>query len=411
MAVQLPVEVQGIAAAVLVYSFISEIAGFLLVWLVWVHRERTSYVACIAYFTLLSTTASIIQQFHVYVDWNSVITAQFHHTREHAGSPELVIANSSIGMDLVLFYIQYCCYNIEATLVLFWAFTLTQSVYGWSAKPHLRRTFKIMNRAGKVVSVVLPIILISLLQVGYIRRTFFGFLLVADILLIMSLAGGSGCCIAILYKYIRSRRQFKGWSVGYGKNSTGASMQASQTKGQRPPQQSRGIYDRWLLVRFTIAFVVLGVFEITNILFQLLARRNANIDALADKPDLSAARAQSTTVLFLPGVSPSLLAFIVFGTTKPFREFMYRTFIPKRFQRAPPEHSSKARLPYSSQASHAPSSLSRHQSIHVSSKAQEVDIRLANLDMSRTRPAQPDTMEDEWPILAAPTPRHGDNNV
>ena len=42
MGSQLPPEARGVAAAVLTFSFISEFAGLLLIWLVWTHRERTS---------------------------------------------------------------------------------------------------------------------------------------------------------------------------------------------------------------------------------------------------------------------------------------------------------------------------------------------------------------------------------
>lgn len=99
--VQLPAEARGTAAAVLAFSLISEVAGLLLIWLVWTHRERTSCefvpctptcppqplalythphtspyiyltnnhtkdVALIAYFTWIATTASVIQQIHLY---------------------------------------------------------------------------------------------------------------------------------------------------------------------------------------------------------------------------------------------------------------------------------------------------------------------------------------------------------
>ncbi|KAI1339145.1 hypothetical protein F5Y15DRAFT_416455 [Xylariaceae sp. FL0016] len=399
MGFDIPDEVYGVAAGVLVYSFICEIAGALLVWLVWSHRERTSYVAWIAYFTLLSTTASIIQQFHVYTNWTKVVTKQFQHAKLNAGNPELVIANSSRGADLVLFYIQYCCYNIEATFVVFWAFSLTQSVYGWSAKPHLRRTFKYINRAGKGISVILPIIMISLLQTSAVQRTFTGFLIVADILLIISLACGCGFVLAILAKYVQSRRQFKSWSIGYGKGSGSSDVEAPESGGG-PSSRSKGIYDRWLMVRFTLGFIFLGAFELTNVLFQLAGRENTTIDALSDKPDLSASRATSTAVLFLPGVTPPLLAFLVFGTTTPFRKSMYQTFLPRRFQCEP---TSSRRVPnprYASQDSKTGGLPSRNASMH-GAKAREADISLSELKIARAQRTIPHDFEDEWPILKA----------
>ena len=134
---------------VLIFSFISEFAGLLLIWLIWTHREKTSCkphicdmkvpvlhrfpltfvcpkdVAWIAYFTWIATTTSIIQQIHLYtygffhsikhhIDsqlpmyrrWEDVMTTQFHHTVATAPSAELIVSSSTTGMDLVLFYIR-----------------------------------------------------------------------------------------------------------------------------------------------------------------------------------------------------------------------------------------------------------------------------------------------------------------
>ncbi|KAI0484655.1 hypothetical protein GGR56DRAFT_35051 [Xylariaceae sp. FL0804] len=395
MAFGIPVEAQGTAAGVLIYSFLCTLCGALLVWLVWSHHERTSYVAYIAYFTVLSSVASLVQQFHVYVDWSSIMAEQLRHAKANVGNPELVIANSSTGMDLVLFYIQYCCYNIEATFVLFWAFSLTQSVYGWSSKPHLRRLFMYINTSGKVISVVLPIIMISLLQLDSVQRTFFGFLLVADILLIISLAGGCCFVLAILGKYVQSRRQFKSWSVDYGKRG---GLESGQNSNGPPQPKSQGIYDRWLLVRFTLGFILLGTFEITNVLFQLAGRQNSTHDAKLMHPDVSAARARSSAVLFLPGVTPPLLAFAVFGTTKPFRLHMYRTFVPKRFQREPEPAAKQPSSTYASHDSKAYGSGPRPFS-PKGPQPQVGAIALADMKPSRPQRRSPSGSDDEWPIL------------
>lgn len=51
--------------------------------------------------------------------------------------------------------------------------------------------------------------------------------------------------------------------------------------------------------------------------------------AYKPEPDTSHKRALSSVRGYLSGVSPSLLAFIVFGTTKTFQKKMYKTFVPK----------------------------------------------------------------------------------
>lgn len=67
-------------------------------------------------------------------------------------------------------------------------------------------------------------------------------------------------------------------------------------------------------------------------LFQFTGMSNSNKDAVSASPDYSVDRARETTILFLPGPAPSYLLFIVFGTTAPFRKYMYATFVPKRWQ-------------------------------------------------------------------------------
>jgi hypothetical protein len=98
-------------------------------------------------------------------------------------------------------------------------------------------------------------------------------------------------------------------------------------------KQNKGMWDRWLLVRFTIAFVSLSVFEVTNTLFQIRAVMNAESDAAASAPDFSAERAKGAWIFFMPGVTPGLFIFIVFGTTTPLRRYMYETIVPTRWQR------------------------------------------------------------------------------
>lgn len=53
----------------------------------------------------------------------------------------------------------------------------------------------------------------------------------------------------------------------------------------------------------------------TNTLFQVTALNNNIHDAKASAPDLSAGRAMQTFFLFMPGTTPGIFMFIVFGTT------------------------------------------------------------------------------------------------
>lgn len=65
-------------------------------------------------------------------------------------------------------------------MVFFWAFSLMASVYGWMSRPRWRKTFTRVNIAGKLFSVVLPLITICLLQVRAIQEKYIAFLIIAD---------------------------------------------------------------------------------------------------------------------------------------------------------------------------------------------------------------------------------------
>jgi hypothetical protein len=62
----------------------------------------------ISYFSALSIVSSLVQQIHDLVTYESLVTRQFHNTKAHPDHPEIVIANGSTGMSLVLYYIRKC---------------------------------------------------------------------------------------------------------------------------------------------------------------------------------------------------------------------------------------------------------------------------------------------------------------
>ncbi|KAK8086572.1 hypothetical protein PG994_001546 [Apiospora phragmitis] len=99
-------EVIPVAAGVLAYSIVCLLFSLLLIWLVWVHRERGSYVAMLGYFTFLSTLASIIQQIHTIVDWRNIKIDQYNTAAANHGSIVVAVAGPSTGLDLALFFVR-----------------------------------------------------------------------------------------------------------------------------------------------------------------------------------------------------------------------------------------------------------------------------------------------------------------
>ncbi|KAI2632715.1 hypothetical protein GGS26DRAFT_89713 [Hypomontagnella submonticulosa] len=337
MVVQLPGEVVGIAVVVLLYSFFCLMASSIMIWLVWTHHERDSYVALLSYFTLLGSIASVIQQFHTFVWWRDVKIQQYEYTVAHLGSPEIAIAGPSAGLDLVLFYIQYYTYNVEAMLTLFWAIALTHTVFKLADLTTLRRIKHRTTQLAKAVAVLLPAVLMCLLRLGAVQSSHVLFLVLANFNIMISLTVGSILLIAILIKYIYTRHRLVSWNTRYlfSRSSRGAGGEIINVLDRGDGRQS--IYDRWLVLRFSIAFVVLGVFQLIMILLEISQLSNHTKEKLGEAANLSADKAKNDFLLFMPGVSTSLLVFIVFGTTRTFRKTMYQTFVPRRFQQHPAE--------------------------------------------------------------------------
>jgi len=72
-------------------------------------------------------------------------------------------------------------------------------------------------------------------------------------------------------------------------------------------ERQSGIYDSWLILRFTIAFVFIEAFQILTILSEVVKFNGNRKEEQPDGPDLSAAHARGDFAEFVPGVSVGLL--------------------------------------------------------------------------------------------------------
>ncbi|KAL0932681.1 glycoside hydrolase [Colletotrichum truncatum] len=348
MVFQLPSAVDPDAVGVLFYSFLCLFANILLVWLTWTHNDRTSYIACISYTTLIVTITSICQQFYDYAYWVDIMTDQFYYARQNAENAEVQYHKGSQGVKLILSYIRIFGFTIESTFVFFFALSLAASVYGWFATtPRTTRTISII---GRILPFVLGAITVGLLQAPFVQESFLVYMLVANTQFVLSLLGSAILLLMILFKYVHSRRNLQTWNVLYGNVGSLPSSNAPSSKsrsvwlgssssrggGRSRANSSAGgsnTYDSWLVIRLSIAFVVLCVFEYTNTVPRLAAK-NHTINTADDlMPDLSVKRALSSVRGYVSGVTPSLVAFLVFGTTKAFQTKMYMTFVPKWLRR------------------------------------------------------------------------------
>ncbi|KAK3996134.1 hypothetical protein QBC44DRAFT_377766 [Cladorrhinum sp. PSN332] len=333
MAVQMPAEAVGPAAGIVVHSFVSFFWGLILLWLIWVHNERKSYVLLLQAFISLHTLASIAQQIHTIVNWDDIKTSQWENVRENVGNPELSITGASTGLDLPLFYIQYYCYNVESMLIVCWAVELANSIFQVRIVKHYGRQFSI---AAKLGAIFIPLVTMLLLRFSPIQKSTPAFLFVSSGIMVLCFLIGAIVLLSILVKYIYSRISLTGWNVRYGRNTeesgTGTANESSTRRSVVKPKM-KNIYDRWLVTRFSIAFVALSLFQLVVVNYQLRASSTNTVENMPESADLSAGRAISDCILYIPGATASLLTFLIFGTTRTFREYMWKAFAPQCLQR------------------------------------------------------------------------------
>ncbi|KAH8649080.1 hypothetical protein BX600DRAFT_109995 [Xylariales sp. PMI_506] len=332
---QLPAGVDGVAALSLLVAIVSIFCSSLFIWLTWVHRERFSYVAIIAYYCLISTICSVIQQAHDINNYITVIQDQYDAKVADPSSPDLRIANGSTGMDLILYYIQFYCYNCMCMAILFWASELAQSVFGLLHKKNTRRILRKVNAGGKIVAILFPLLIVLLLRTPGAQNDQLTFTIITDVPFGLCLGVGSILMLTILGRYIHSRRRLLRFDPGRGVSTDPESQTGSDRMSKITPRRRKGVYDRWLMTRFSTAFVFLLLFQATGTLFQQLSIQSFNHHNELTAPDFSAASAKKTFYLFIPGNIPAIGLMIVFGTTAAYRKQMYKTFMPKRWQKTP----------------------------------------------------------------------------
>lgn len=81
------------------------------------------------------------------------------------------------------------------------------------------------------------------------------------------------------------------------------------------------------------------IFLIDTVAIQMTGQRDMQLVARSSAPDLGAARAIQNLAILIPSAFASALALFTFGTTKQYRDTMYCTFVPKKWQRSDPQQS------------------------------------------------------------------------
>ncbi|KAL3424019.1 glycoside hydrolase [Phlyctema vagabunda] len=323
----IPIDVVGVAVGILLYSFVCLTLSLLLVCLLWSFGERWTYVALLTIFTSISTLASIIQQFHYALAWKSVKQAQYSKAVESLSNPSLSFGGAAQIVDVILYWIQFYCYNVMSLMVLFWAVALFQA--SWNLRTaHLGDWSLHIGFISKLFGVLFPFLVVGLGNCDPILKLPTLNFILQTITMFFNLTAGGILLAMILYKYIKTRRltirhtgHSHWWASCNSKDRSTQPTTGDALEALESPTSHPSVYDRALIIRFSIGFILLAAFETAIIVFAILQSGDYKRIAAAGRPDNSESGATIDILLFIPGVTASLVTFLVFGTTKSWQQY------------------------------------------------------------------------------------------
>ncbi|KAH7062159.1 hypothetical protein B0J12DRAFT_644412 [Macrophomina phaseolina] len=276
--------------------------------------------------TTLGAIQGVVAHLDYTLNWRQIQTMRYEQSQKPYYDETAMFGKADAGWRSVFGWIAIYLYNVDSLLVLSWAITLFIGTWNIRMESAGKKNMAI---AFKITAVLLPAIMVSICQIKALRHYPYAFLVVVNIIMTVSMVLGFVLVLAILYKYLMSRNIFKRFfnhasSLVEGPSSTGtvSSAAAGARSGNR-----RTVTDKWLIIRFSIIMLVLIIFEVALIVYELVnfrrSREAKTSQTSSDGPDLSIEQAKVDLFQYIPGVVPSIVAFCIFGTTAEFRrEYM-----------------------------------------------------------------------------------------
>ncbi|PGH10951.1 hypothetical protein AJ79_05197 [Helicocarpus griseus UAMH5409] len=278
--------------------------------------DRFNYVSVCAWLLVISTTSSIIQQIHYAVNWEVIKIATFEQSKLTDEFPGLRLVGTAEMVQLVCFRLQNTIYNVVAVMMCFWSAHLFIGM--WKITWHVSTRFKdVFRRACFAFAVIVPSVFQGILHIDAIKRSLLASLIIYNCLFVTSTSLGSLLVILTLSKYIKSRRDLS--RIG-GRQSSYTTSFPRNLSTDNPNRSLRKKDEKWLIVRFTIGFSILMLVEMCMVVYQIVQARNYSHDRSATAPDFSVERTKNDLLAFFPGVTASLIYWLVFGTTAVLRK-------------------------------------------------------------------------------------------
>ena len=276
----IPGGVISVAVTVLVYSFLNLLAAVVVAWMYWRHGERFGIVSIAAWFILIQITTSMVQQINYVSDWRSIKLAAFEAATDRTNNDDLKIVRAFTRTDRILSLTQYYCYNVESLLFMFWVAALVQMVYQLRMRC-LGGRDQAIAIAAKLSAILIPIIPLVIQETElalensalslYLENAISMYTTInsctehcANQLVAGATIIGNLLLLIVLSKCIHIRRRVLSrensssipkllFTVAFGHGRT---LSKSTVEGNSL-QSPETVYNKWLIFRFFICFLIL----------------------------------------------------------------------------------------------------------------------------------------------------------
>lgn len=310
-----PQEVLGLAVFVDVLSVLATVLGLLLCFMLWNHGERVSYILMLSASTTFGAVVGLIRHVDFTLNWRTIQIQRFENERHHSYSDSDMFGKADVGWRLVLSWTSIFTYNVDALLVLFWSIALFIGTWDIRIKSSSKKAMSIIFKTS---AIILPAVMCAACSTEAVQRVPVAYLVTFNFLMAICLTTGSLLVIIVLLKYLQSRNLFTRF---FPKSTVMSTSLGAGTMSSVATTRTRTGTDKWLIVRFSIIMICLLVFETAQIIYQIVnyERNQHDSKGAATSPDFSVEQAKIDISQDIPGTLPSIIAFLIFGTTAPFR--------------------------------------------------------------------------------------------
>ncbi|RDW85947.1 hypothetical protein BP5796_04272 [Coleophoma crateriformis] len=216
-------------------------------------------------------------------------------------------------------WFQFYTYNADALYILFWAVTLFCGTWRINTQPAcLGDLSKYTGVVAKVFAIIFPAIILGVAQIKPIASHEVVFAVLCNACLVVSATVGAVLISLTLYRFVQSRRLLNGstGATDYYTHSRSMTNGGGGGPDRNLTKRKQRAIDRVIIIRFTVAFILISIFEICDIVIQIRSFQSAGVDSGPQASDYSNSGAIGDIVTFLPGVTIPLVAWAIWGTKR-----------------------------------------------------------------------------------------------